>query len=132
MVLGVNEDCVIRTGRHASFAADADRFVEIDDAVRAFEHRGGRTGYDAGRVRALITARDLVRASRLWKHADVDVLDVGARDADGYDVFRLARCRARVTADAARVVDDLCPLNPLVVTWLLIDHVAEINAWRAL
>ena len=111
MIFGIDEDRVVRTSRHAGFAADADRFIEIDDAVGALEHRRGRAGGDARRMRALITTRDLVRATRLGKHTDVDVLDVGARDPDRHDVFRLAGGRARVTADATRVVDDLRPLD---------------------
>jgi hypothetical protein len=71
---------------------------------------------------ALIAARDLVRATRLGKDAYIDVLDVGARDADGYDIFRLACRRARVTADAARVVDDLSPLDAIVTNWFRVDH----------
>ena len=83
MIFGIDEDRVVRTGGHAGLAADADRFVEIDDAVRALEHRGRRAGGHARRVRALIAARHLMRAARLWKHADVDMLDVGARDTKG-------------------------------------------------
>src|SRR5437763_16643040 len=90
MIFGIDEDRVVRARSHAGFTADADRFVEIDDAVRPLEHRGGRTGDDAGRVRALVAARHLVRAAHLWKHTDIDVLDVGARYADRHHVFRLA------------------------------------------
>ena len=54
-------------------------------------------------------------APRLRENADIDVLDVGARDPDGHDVFRFAGGRAGVTADATRVVDDLRPLHALTV-----------------
>ena len=122
MIFRVDEDGVVRTGGHAGFAADADRFVEIDYAVRALEHRRRRTSRDTRRMGALITARHLVRAAHLWKHAHVDVLDIGPRDADGHDVFRLARRRARVTANTASLVDDLGPLDWRVSSWLWLDH----------
>jgi len=41
------------------------------------------------------------------------VLDVRARDADGNDVFRLARSRAGMTTDAASMVYDLGPLHAI-------------------
>ena len=64
-------------------------------------------------MRALITARHLMSATDLRKHADVNVLDIRARDADGHDVFRLARSRAGMTTDAAGVVYDLSPLHAI-------------------
>jgi hypothetical protein len=111
MIFGIDEDGVIRARRHAGFATDADRFIEIDDAIGAFEHRRGGAGNDTGRVRALITTGHLVCATRLWKHTYVYVLNVGARDPDRHDVLGLAGGGARVTADATRVVDDLRPLH---------------------
>jgi hypothetical protein len=62
-------------------------------------------------VSALIAARDLMSAARLRKDADVDVLDVGARDRKRNEIFRLARGGARMTTDTARVVNYLGPLN---------------------
>src|SRR5262245_61316312 len=97
VIFGIDEDRIVRASGHAGFAADADRFIEIDNAVSAFEHRGSRAGSDARRVRALVAASDLVRAPHLRKDTDVNVLDVGPRDADGNDVFRLAGGRARMT-----------------------------------
>ena len=111
VIFRVDEDRVVGTRSHARFAADADRFIEIDNAVGAFEHRGGWAGGDARRVSALIAARHLMSASRLRKHADVDVFDVCARDGKRNEIFRLARGGAGVTADAARMVDYLGPLN---------------------
>src|SRR5204862_3995003 len=105
---------------------------EVDDAVRAFEHRRGRAGRDARCAGALITPRDLVRAPCLRKDTDVDVLDVRAGHADGHAVFRLAGSRARVTADTTRVVDYLRPLHTLFGSWLLIDHLAEAESWRTI
>ena len=132
MILWVDEDRVIGTSSHARFAANADRFVEVDDAVGALKHRGSRTSGDARCMRALITTGHLMGAPRLGKDTDVDVLDVSARDADGYDVFRFACRRARMTADATRVVDDFRPLHALFATWLLIDHLAVAKAWRTI
>ena len=62
---------------------------------------------------ALIAARHLMRASRLGEDADINVLNVGSRHADGDNVFRLAGSRARMTTNATRVVDNLGPLNLL-------------------
>src|SRR2546430_12086491 len=101
MVFGIDEDRVVRTGRHAGFTPDADRFIEIDDTVRALEHRGRRTGDDARGVRALIATRHLMRATHLGKYTNVNVLDVGARHTHGNNVFRLAGSRARMAADTA-------------------------------
>jgi len=111
VVVRIDEDRVVRARGHARFAADADRFIEIDDAVRALEHRRRRTRGYARRMRALIAARDLVCAARLWKDTDIDVFDVSARDREWNEILRLARSRARMTADTARVVDYLRPLN---------------------
>ena len=111
VILRIDEDGIVRARRHARFATDADRFVEIDDAIRAFEHRRGRTGSNARRMRALIAARHLMRATRLRKLANVHVLDIGAGDRKRHQVFGLAGGRARMAADAACVVDDLRPFD---------------------
>ena len=122
MIFRINKDGVVRTGRHAGLAANADRFVKIDDAVSAFEHCGGGAGGDARRVRALITAGHLVRAPRLREDTHVDVLDVSSRHTDGNDILRLARRRARVTSDAASMVDDLGPLHSVFAACLRFNH----------
>src|SRR5881394_2239131 len=122
MIFRIDEDGIVGTSSHARFTADADRFIEIDNTVGAFEHGRGGASRDAQRVGTLITTGDLVRATCLRKDADVDVLYVGARDADGYDIFRLAGGRARMTADAARVVDDLGPLDRLILSF---DHLLK-------
>src|SRR5947208_17155200 len=109
MIFGIDEDGIVGASGHAGFATDADRFIEIDDAVRALEHRGRGTCDNARRVRALVTSSDLMRPPRLRENADIDVLDIRARDTDGHDVFRFAGGRAGVTADAPCVVDDLSP-----------------------
>ena len=116
MIFGVDEDCVVRAGSHAGFASDADRFIEINNAVRALEHRGGRTRGDARCVRALITTRHLVRAARLRKDANIDMLNVGSRHRQWYQIFRLARRGAGMAANATGVVNNLGPLH-LAVLW---------------
>src|SRR6266571_8442698 len=91
MIFGIDEDGVVWTSGHARFATDANRFIKIDNAVRPLEHRGGRAGDDARSVRALIAARDLMRAADLPKHPNIDVLDISARHTNRHNVFRLAR-----------------------------------------
>src|SRR5438128_542576 len=105
MIFGINEDGVVGTCRHTGFAADTNRFVEIDNAVGALEHRRRRAGSDAWRMRALIAPRHLMRATHLRKHANIYVLDIGAGYADWDDVFRFACGGAGMTADAAGVID---------------------------
>jgi len=87
MIFRVDEDGVVRTRGHAGLATNADRLVEIDDAVRAFEHRCGRTCSDARSMSTLIATRHLMSATRLGKDANFNVLDVGSRDRDGNNVF---------------------------------------------
>ena len=111
VILRIDKDRVVRTRSHARLATDADRFIKIDNAIRAFEHRRRWTSGYARRVSALIAACYLVSASRLRKDADVDVFDVCARDGKRNEILRLACRRAGMTADAARVVNYLGPLN---------------------
>src|ERR1035441_794768 len=59
VVVGIDEDRVIRAGGDARFAADTGRLVEVDDTVRPLVHRAGRACAYALRVRALIAANDL-------------------------------------------------------------------------
>ena len=113
MIFRIYKDCVVWTSGHTCFAADAYRFVEIDNAIRAFEHRRGRTSRNTGRVRALIATRNLMGPSRLRKDSDVHVLHIRARDADRDDVFGLAGGRAGMTTDTTSVVDHLGPLDLL-------------------
>jgi hypothetical protein len=75
-------------------------------------------------MRALIAARDLMRASDGGKHTNVNVLDVSARNRKRYQVFRFAGGSARVTADATRVVNDLGPLHRLVL-WRFEHHLGS-------
>jgi hypothetical protein len=62
-------------------------------------------------VHTLIATSDLVRAPGLRKHADIDVLYISSGNRNGNDVFGLTRGGAGMTADAASVVDYLCPLD---------------------
>ena len=125
MIFRIDEDRIVRASSHAGFAADANRFIEIDNAVGAFEHRGGRTSSHTRRVRALIATSHLVRAADLGPDTNVYVLDVSPGDADRNDVLRLARRRAGVASDAAGVVDYLRPLHPIRVRCFWLDHVYE-------
>ncbi len=109
VVLGIDEDGVVGTGGDAGLAADADRLVEVDDAVGPPEHRAGWAGGRAGGVVALVAARHLKRSARLGEDPDVHVLDVGAGDPERDLVLGLAGRGAGVAADAALVVDDFGP-----------------------
>jgi hypothetical protein len=118
MIFGIDEDGVVGAGGHAGFAANADRLVKIHDAVGALEHCRRGTRSDTRRMGTLITAGHLVRAPRLRKLANINVLYVGARHRQRYFVFRFTGGRAGVTANTARVVNDLGPLD----VGGLVDH----------
>ena len=113
VIFRVDEDCVVWTSCHACLAANANGFIEIDDAVGPLEHCRGGTGGNTGRMRALITTCHLMSTARLRENTDVDVLDVGASNTEGHYVFRFARSRAGMTPDATGVVDDFGPLDLL-------------------
>src|SRR6185295_7323994 len=115
VIFGIDKDRIVRAGGHAGLAADADRLVEIDDAVCALEHCRGRTGSDTRRVRALIAARHLMSAARLWKDADVDMLHIRPRHRQRDQVLGLAGGGAGMTTNAARLVDNLGPLHRAVL-----------------
>ena len=110
VIFGIDEDGVIRARRHASFTADADRFVEIDDAVGALEHGSCRTRGNTGCVGALVAASHLMCTTNLRKNADVDVFDISARNRKRNKIFRLARGSTCMATDTTRVVDNLRPL----------------------
>src|SRR5262249_44364247 len=122
MICGVDENCVVRTSRHARFAANADRFVEVDDAVRSLEHGRGGTRGDTRSVRALIAARNLMGSAHLRKYSDVDVLNISPGDADRHDIFGLTRGGAGMATDAPAMVDNLSPLHAVASSCLLLDH----------
>ena len=114
VILGVDEDRVVGTGRDAGFAAYADRLVEVDDPVRTAEHGTGRAGRRARSPLALVAARDLECAAGLGKHAHVHVLDVGTSHGERHLVLGLARRGAGMAADAAVMVDQLGPPDLLL------------------
>lgn len=112
MVFGIYEDGVVRASGHAGFASDADGLVEVDNTVGAFEHGRSRTCRDTWGMRALIATGDLVCSPCLWKHPDVNVLNVGACDRQWNQIFRFAGSGTGVATNASRMVDDLGPLHP--------------------
>lgn len=116
VIFGIDKNGVIGTGGHAGFAADADRFIKVYNAIGALKHRGGWAGGYARRVRALIAASNLVGATHHGKDTHVNVLNVSPGDADRHDIFGLARGRAGMATDAASVVDDLRPLDTILTS----------------
>ena len=111
VIFRVYEDGIVRTRRHAGFATDADRLVEIDNAVSALEHRSCRASRYARRMSALVAARNLMRTPRLRKCSDFDMLHVGAGHRQRNKIFGLTRGCAGMAANTSRVVNDLGPLN---------------------
>ena len=105
-VVGIDVNGVVRARLHASFATDAALGVEIDDAVFALVHRGHRADRHAGRILAMIAARDLKDAASVGECSLLDVLDPGAIHGQGDVVLGLAGDSAGVTADALAVIDD--------------------------
>ena len=79
---------------------------------------------------ALITARHLMRPANLGKDTDIDVLDVRAGHTNGHNIFGLAGRSARVTADAARMIDDFGPLHAVIWCGLLLNHCVECRFWN--
>ncbi len=124
MIVRVDEDGVVRTRRDARLAADADALVEVDDAVGPAVHRGRRTRGDARCVLALVAARDLEGAACARERTDVDVLDVGAGDAERHLVLRLAGRATGVTADALAVIDQEAVVGHPVV----VEHARQVAA----
>ena len=97
---------VIGTGLHAGFAANTSFGTEVDNAILALVHRGHGTDRYAGRILAVVAARNLKDAPRIGKLALLHILDPGAIDGQRYVVFRLARYRASVATDALAVIND--------------------------
>ena len=64
VILGIDEDRIVRARGDARLASDARRLVEVDDAVGPAVHRGGRASGDAGCILALIAASYLKGAAR--------------------------------------------------------------------
>ena len=80
VIFRIDEDSVVGTRGHTSFATDTDRLVEIDDTVGALEHGSRWTSCDTRSVSTLITACDLMNSASLWKDAYINVLHIGTRD----------------------------------------------------
>src|SRR6267142_4389631 len=89
MIFRINEDCIVRTRSHAGLAANTNRLVKIDNAIRAFEHCGRGASNYAGSMGALVATRNLVSSSHLRKDTDVDMFDVGAGHGKRNKIFRL-------------------------------------------
>ena len=111
VILGVDEDGVVRAGGDAGLAPDADGLVEVHDSVRPLVHRRrGARGHARG-VIALVAARHLERPPRLREHADIHVFHVRAGDGQRDGVLGLAGGGTRVAADTSSVVDDFRPFH---------------------
>ena len=111
MIFRVYEDRVIGTGCDTSLAADADRFVEVYDAVVAPIHRSGGAGCGTGCVRALVTTGDLEGSLRLREDPYIDIFYVGSGDGKRDFIFGFTGCRTSVTTDTTGIVDDFGPLD---------------------
>ena len=102
---GIEINRVIRAGLHTGFAPDANRRIELDDAVRALIHRGDGTDTHARRVGAMITARDLKAAAHIGIRARFNIFDPRAIHTKRHLILGLARGAARVTSDALALVN---------------------------
>src|SRR3990172_1419372 len=119
MVLGVDEDSIVRAGSHASLASNADRLIEIDYSIRTLEHcRRGTGSHTRGKL-ALIAPSNLMGPTHLRKDAHLDVFYVGPRNRKRNKIFRLAGRSASMATDAAGVIDHLGPFH---VTRLGLKH----------
>ena len=110
----VDVDRVVGTGLHARLAADALLAIELDDSIVSLVHRGDGADPGAGRILAVVAARDLEVTFRVGVATGLGVLHPGAVHADRDLVLALAGRRARVAPDALAVVDD-----EAVVQWVL-------------
>src|SRR3954452_5783963 len=61
VILGIDEDGIVRASGHTCLAPNTDVLVKIDNSVFSLEHRRGRTGGRTRRMRALVTSRNLKR-----------------------------------------------------------------------
>jgi hypothetical protein len=111
MILGIDEDGIVRAGSHASFTANTNVLIEVDDTVRSLKHRGSRAGGSARRISALITPGDLVCPASLRKNPDFNVLYIGPRYGQWHEVLAFAGVCAGMTAYTAALVDNLGPLS---------------------
>src|SRR5207245_11310153 len=101
----VDVERVVGTRLHARLTADAAVAVEVEDAVGAAVERDRRAERHARGAVAVVAAEHGEGAPRVRESPPFDVLDPGAEDAEGHLVLLFARHGARVTADAAALVD---------------------------
>jgi hypothetical protein len=105
MGIRVQIERIVGTGLHARLASDATVAVEIDDAVVATKECSRRTYFNAGRVVAMVAAHHAEMAAGVRKLTFFNVFDPGAEDAERDVMLFLAGDRARMTPDAAVVID---------------------------
>jgi hypothetical protein len=87
-------------------ASDAAVAVEIDDAVVAAKQCSRRTYFNAGCVVAMVATHHAEMAAGVRKLTFFNVLDPGAEDPERDVMLFLAGDRARMTPDAAVVIDN--------------------------
>src|SRR5208282_1133453 len=115
-IVRIHINRVVRTGLHAGLAANAAVGIEIDDPVLALVHRGHGTDGDAGRLLAMVAARNLKYAARVGENAFLDVLDPGPVHAHRHLVLGFARHRTGVTTNALAVIDYETVFHPLEIS----------------
>jgi len=103
---------IVRARLHASLTANAALGTEVDDPVFPLVHRGNGTNRHARRVLAVIAAGHLKHAPGIGKRPLLHVLHPGAVHGERDMVFRLARDRAGVAANALAIVDDEPVFHP--------------------
>jgi hypothetical protein len=119
---------IIRTALHASFAADANAVVDIDNSVGAFFQRVDRANGHAGSVRALVAAEYRKIATNFRKTPCLGVLHPSPEITDRNVVFGFAGYGAGVAADAAGLVDDKAELQDFApkprekITFLILSN----------
>ena len=104
--VGINIECVVGTGLHASLAADTAAIVEIDDPVTAAEQSRDRANFHAGSIVAMIATHHGEQATRLRELPFFDIFDPRSIYTDGNFVLAFAGDRAGMTADTAAVIND--------------------------
>ena len=101
----IDVERVVGIRLHARLAADAAIAVQVDDAVGSAIERDRRADRHARCRVAVVAAEHREVAPRVREGPPLDVLDPGAERAERHLVLLFARDGARVTADAAALVD---------------------------
>jgi hypothetical protein len=109
--IGVDIKCVIRACLHTGFAADTAVFIKINNAIRAEIKGFDRADFDAGCICAVVTTHYGKYTPCIGKFTFFHLFHPGAKNADGYVVFRLAGGGTGVAADAFSVVNDEAVLH---------------------